>query len=290
MADDDVVGTIAAQRQWSAVREALARTADRYAALLHGVRNPAAPALHGWSIAQLAAHVTVVSSLDLHTATNGEVSFVAPELLELAFSATITDIARLNTLSLHRVTERDPHVLAEQLRRDVELILRVTADGDGSAVGLWLGGARLTVCAMLAHLLNELLLHGHDVARAERRPWPIPAADAATAFRSFLLPVLAGNSGQLMVADGPVTPGRVRAEVRGHHHEPVTVLAENGRLTVEPVAAGPVDLRIWNDPAALMLVLWGRSGRLRPLLTGRVRIWGRRPWRIFRFLAAARTP
>lgn len=278
------------ERHWHGVREHVERTTERLAALLRTVRNPNATTTDGWCIGDTAAHLELVCAMDAHTATFGRIPFPDPEVLGLIQRAGIDDLAHLNAVSLRRFTDRDPARLAGRISAAVADLLRATADEDGRAVGPWLGGARLSVAGMLGHLLSELLLHGLDIARAERRDWEVPPDAAALAFQVFFLGVLGGDTGRLLAYHTPGPRGLVRAELRSRHHPPVVVEAQDGRLRLGRHAGAPVDVRIWSEPTALMIMLWGRSGRLRPLLTGRLAVWGRRPWRALRFLAAVRLP
>jgi hypothetical protein len=280
------------ERHWHGVREHVGRTTERLAALLRTVRNPNAATTGGWCIADTAAHLELVCAMDAHTATFGRIPFPDPEVLGLIQRAGIDDLAHLNAVSLRRFTDRDPVRLAGRIEDAVAGLLLATADEDGRAVGPWLGGARLSVAGMLGHLLNELLLHGLDIARADGRgrDWDVPPEAAALALQVFFLGVLGGDTGRLLAYHTPGPRGLVRAELRSRHHPPVVVEAQDGRLRLGHHGAGPLDVRIWSEPAALMIMLWGRSGRLRPLLTGRVAVWGRRPWRALRFLAAVRLP
>lgn len=282
--------TVAAVKtnRWDEVRELLRETVDRFGELLHTVGDPDAPAVGGWDVADTAAHVVVVCSLNVHTASGGAVPFVAPAALPLVPTATVDSIARINALAAEVVTERSLPLLAEEIACRVEALLRVTSDADPEALWPWLGGAKVSTAFLLCHTLNELLVHGQDIASAERRPWPIAPATAALVFEVFVLGLLRGDSGGLLAVPSPPT-GRVRARVGGPLGPSVTVVAEHGRLFVDQ-AGGPVDFHLWAEPAALMLVLWRRSGVLRPLLTGRLRLWGWRPWRATRFLACARNP
>jgi hypothetical protein len=52
-----------------------------------------------------------------------------------------------------------------------------------------------------------------------------------------------------------------------------------GELAIEAPRDGqPADCYLSADPWAVLLVLYGRSGPLKPGLTGRIVAWGRRPW------------
>lgn len=276
------------RRQWEGVRALLAATGERYAQLLRSVDDPGARTTSEWTIADTAAHVCVVCELDVYTVTRGEAPFPR-ELLELVAAASIDDIAALNEASLRWFTERDLGRLAGKVGESVDTILRATAGDDGTTVGPWLGGAEFTVAGMLGHLLNELLLHGLDIARAAGRPWFIPPEAAALTFEVFVVGALHGDTGHLLQYHEPGKPGVVRAELRGRHHAPIRLDAVDGRLRLG-APDGPIDVLIRSEPVALILVIWGRGGLVRPALTGRIAVWGRRPWRVFRFLAAVRLP
>lgn len=283
-----MTATAANVQQWHQVRHELHGALDRFVSLLRGVRDPRATAVGGWGVAQTAAHVMVVCSLNVHTASAGEVPFAVPAALPLVPTVNVDRIADINALAGEVVTERRLDVLADEITALVDDLLRRTADADPTALWPWLGGARVTTAFLLCHTLNELLVHGHDIATAEHRPWPITEPLAALVFEVFLLSMLRGDSGVLLAVD-TYPPGRVRARVHSAHHAPVTLVAEHGRLHVDE-AGGPVDVHLWARPTALMLVLWRRSGVVRPVLTGRLRLWGRRPWLALRFLASARNP
>ncbi len=64
----------------------------------------------------------------------------------------------------------------------------------------------------------------------------------------------------------------------------------DGGLSIEPPSDRPVDCRLWIDPRALMLLAWHRTGLARPVLTGQVVPWGRRPWLSFRLPGLIKTP
>jgi hypothetical protein len=51
-----------------------------------------------------------------------------------------------------------------------------------------------------------------------------------------------------------------------------------GRLNIRQCDGGRVGCRVSADPATFVLILYGRSGLLRPVVTGRVLASGRKPW------------
>jgi hypothetical protein len=53
---------------------------------------------------------------------------------------------------------------------------------------------------------------------------------------------------------------------------------DRGRLAIQPPDGQRVDCRISADPAAHLLVTYGRSGPLGPALRGKITAGGRKPW------------
>jgi hypothetical protein len=66
---------------------------------------------------------------------------------------------------------------------------------------------------------------------------------------------------------------------------------EDGALTVgTPASDQRADCYLSADPWAFLLVLYGRSGPLKPALAGRILAWGHRPWLAFTLPARFRKP
>jgi hypothetical protein len=61
-------------------------------------------------------------------------------------------------------------------------MLTASRSHDPAETFSWLGGARLPLAGMFAHMGNELLIHGNDIARAVKAPWEMPPEDAALFF------------------------------------------------------------------------------------------------------------
>jgi MDMPI C-terminal domain len=123
----------------------------------------------------------------------------------------------------------------------------------------------------LALLLGEQLIHGHDIASAAGVPWPISQSDA------------------LLVADGAVrvlpdylrptgNPGRAMSfelRLRGGSRYRIEITGDTATMT----PPGPrADCVITADPAAFLLVGYGRANPLSAALTGRIIASGRKPW------------
>ena len=134
------------------------------------------------------------------------------------------------------------------------------------------------------------------------RPALIFKREAASEIaRYFAGPLLAGP----LLRPGllPVVPHYLRAErargrparydirLRGEHAARAVFTIEDGVLTVGTPAAGQrADCYLSADPRAFLLVLYGRTGPLKPALAGRILAWGRRPWLALTLPARFRRP
>ena len=275
------------QEQWRAVRASLARTVDRFADLVTAVPAGTRATRH-WSVADTAAHVASIAwwySSMVHV--DGSVPI--PGIRDQLLATTVDTVADLNDVVLGQFTERDPVVLAQRLRTDIAEVLRMSERLDPATPMTWLGDARVPLAGVLSHLVNELLVHGWDIARAARVRWEIPPADAARFFELFVVGVVHYDYGRLLDTDDPPSERRVAVEFRSDHTSPVTLVLHRGRVSLEQPRPDN-DVRLWFDPATLCLMLFGRVSRVRAVLTGRVTVRGRRPWLLPKFLRTVRLP
>ncbi|MFJ6673051.1 maleylpyruvate isomerase family mycothiol-dependent enzyme [Actinosynnema sp. NPDC091369] len=273
--------------QWPVVRDVLSDVTGRFADLV-AASDPSALATPDWTVADTAAHVVAIASIytTLLAPDGGEVA--DPALAARIPTVTVETVAELNDLALRRFTERDPAALAAMLRSLVAEVLDVTDGADPERTVPWLGASRVPVAGVLAHLVNELLIHGWDIARGVGAPWAVPPREAALFFELFIVGMMRNDVGGVL--DGqPPGDRRIAVAFRSRHTTPVTLVLHRGRVSVgEP--GDPVDVRLTFDPATLNLVLFGRVSRARAALTGTLRVTGRRPWLLPAFLRTVRLP
>jgi Mycothiol maleylpyruvate isomerase N-terminal domain len=246
-----------------------------------------AMATEDWSVADTAAHVATISLMYTHLVRFDEPAIAGVQRQVL--TTNVDNVSDLNAMTLKAFTERDTATLAERLRSDIDEILRATEDVDPSTPVTWLGDSRVPICGVLAHLVNELQIHGRDIARATGTPWTIPPADAALFFEVFFVEMLRHEVGHLLDNDEPPSDRRIAVEFRSRHTTPVTIVLHKGVVSVEE-PGGATDLRIFFDPPAFNLMLFHRISKARAALTGKVVVWGRRPWLLPRFLRTVRCP
>ncbi|PSL53647.1 uncharacterized protein (TIGR03083 family) [Saccharothrix carnea] len=272
--------------QWPVVRDVLSEVTGRFADLVRSA-EPSALATPDWTVADTAAHVVAIASIYTTLLAPDGAEVADPVLAARIPTVTVDTVADLNDLALRRFTERDPATLAAMMRSTVATILETTEGTDPTRTVPWLGDSRVPVAGVLAHLVNEQLVHGWDIARGVSAPWPIPAREAALFFELFIVGMMRNDVGGVL-GDAPTGDRRIAVAFRSRHTTPVTLVLHRGRVSLDP--DGPVDVRLTFDPAVLNLVLFGRVSRTRAALTGKLRVGGPRPWLLPAFLRTVRLP
>jgi len=277
-----------AHDEWEAVRTSVKDTGDRFATMVSSASGSETKATADWSVAETAAHVAAVAIYDTMLLQPGAESPI-PGFAERAATTSVDGVHDLNELVLRHFTERDPKVLTQLLKDAVERVLADSENRDPAQTVTWLGGSQLPLAGLLAHLVNELLIHGRDIAVAIDAPWVIPRRDAAQFFELFFVPLADGELGHLLDGGDRPRARRIGVEFRSDYTTPVTLALQNGKVSVEPPGHSP-DVRVSFDPVTLNLMMFGRISRLRALATRKVVIRGRRPWLLPVFLRKVRVP
>ncbi|WP_412538027.1 SCP2 sterol-binding domain-containing protein [Longispora sp. K20-0274] len=278
---------IVTAEQWRAVRAALRDTTDRFADLVLAARPEAMATAH-WTVTDTAAHVTAIAWLYTFLVRFDDTALPYADVARQVPLTTVDTVADLNALVLGEFTERDPRALAGLLRAHVATILAAAGDEPATRPVPWLGDSRVPLAGVLAHLVNELLVHGRDIARAVRAPWTVGDREAAMFFELFLVGMLRHDHGRVLDTGQRVRDRRIAVRFRSAYTTPVTLVLRAGRVTVAD--PGPDDdVRLAFAPAALSLMLFGRLGRPRAVLTGKLRVAGR-VWLLPEFLRTVRLP
>ncbi|MFG2720588.1 hypothetical protein ACGFW5_20145 [Streptomyces sp. NPDC048416] len=275
--------------KWNAARDAITDAAERFSTLVAHA-DPQAMATAEWSVMDTAAHVAGIAWLNASSMVPGDTSFPLPAVREQVAAATVDTMhTGLNPALLDAYQERDPGRVVDRLRASIGEILRLTTTADPTTTMDWLGGSRIPLAGLLAHLTNELLVHGRDIARAVDAPWRIPPEYAALFFELFLIEIARNGAGHILDCDRPEHRGRIAVEFRSAHTSPVTMVLDTGEVWIEEPSRDN-DVRVHFEPAALSLVLFHRVPHARAVMTGSLRVWGRRPWLLVPFLRKVRLP
>lgn len=278
----DLTGPAADTRNaHAATLDALRDAAGRSAGLLHRVTDGAAP-VPGltWTAAETAAHLIgelrdYTQALTRHTngyLTHANRTDESPSRMS----------AVVNARQLTEVAEREMGPLADMVEEAAEAYRAAAAVADEAAAIPMANGLVLSPPTMTSLLLGEQVIHGLDIARAARTRWDIRPRDA-----QLIIP------GALTVAPQYLRPSAAAARVsfelriRGANAYRMAV----GRGTAVVTAAGEkADCVITADPVAFLLVGFGRTSQWSPILRGRLRAGGRKPWLAMKFATLLASP
>ena len=259
-------------------RQALAAVTLRTGELLRSAGDGATPVKgSSWTVGEVGAHMAV-ALVAFTLAVQGETDVLAPYIPPTDDFADRLRAVTSNTLALE--PQREPGALGDVIERRAEDFLSATADcpGDQAVATPWYGErAHLSVATATAMLVGEQLMHGYDIARTIKAPWPIGRHEARLVIRALtsMLPLAAKP------APAGGTESRYDIRIRGGPRFVVRV--EKGKVTVEPSPSDAACCYISADPVAFLLVAYGRANQWGPMARGRLVAGGRRPWRALKF-------
>lgn len=254
---------------WAAARRAVARAAPRLTAMLRSATKPEAPALGDWDVAGVAAHIS--HGMDTITA------------MSRGGGNIIQDISGLEILTKVMVAgegRRPLPELADRIDASVAGFLAAMEEAApaGDSSHSWMvQGTEMPLSVLTCHMLNELTVHGRDIAVALGVPWPIDKGDAALILNGFVYPAL-HTLGRDMVVQEKAGDKRARYEVRLRGDGRAWAYFDNGNFSIEASPQGPVDCHLSVDPEAFLLVAWNRISQWSAIPKGQLLAWGKKPW------------
>jgi hypothetical protein len=265
------------------------RAAGAAAAQLRAVDDPSRAAVGGWNLGELSVHMLHVLDFELGRARREPIAQVA-------------DFEALGRFTVRYVADepaKDPHALADRIEAAAADYAALTTGRDPDELYDWLGGTKLPLRTLHAHIVSELTLHTVDVARALGRSHPVPADAALAALEDFVVPLVAavGAAGSFGGPSAFLNAEAARGfracyEVRlsggaGAKH---FVINDGALHITDPDPTRRVDCTVAADPAALLLVVWGRASQWPAVARFQLRAWGRKPWLAMKLAALIRTP
>lgn len=262
--------------------DALGGAVTRLTDLLRSGIDPSARVTAKWDVGDAAAHLSHAFRMMplLANGTSG------------ALGADLVEIGTLTGMLVEGETERDLAVLATRIEEGYAQLVADAAGATGDEARTWVvTGTTCPQSMFFPHLLNETLVHGHDIATACGRPWPISRPEAAMVLTDFIVPIIRMMDPKTLVIEEKA--GRLRAcyDLRLRGSRSVHLVFRDGDLAAEePSRDRPVDVHISADPVAFLLVLWDRQSQWKPISRGKMTAWGRKPWLAFALRSYLRNP
>lgn len=270
--------TTSRQSDLAAAREAISEIAPAFVRL---ARNAAydGPVVGHWGVADVARHMCVVLSADTDSLAGRPLPVA--ELNPRAVAAMSEDLLAADP-------ETDLDVLADRMEALFAEFFDVSASPPSDEC-TWLGGVRLPASAVACHLLEELLVHGFDLAAGRSGMWTIAPAHAALALTGAGAPIINAADPYAFVNTKRATGFRARFDARIRGYQRMTFEFDDG-MRIGGETSEPVDAHISGDPVTVLLLMLGRISPVRAALRGKIVVWGRRPWRLRRMLGVITPP
>jgi uncharacterized protein (TIGR03083 family) len=255
------------------LRASLRALPRRIAELVEGV-EPATPVPGlDWTVGDVLAHLVFGIEAYREMAL-GTFDFAGIEAAVTGSTSPRQRGERINRLLLGEAGERDIAALSSGLEEATSAFVAVAAEVDPDRwFPTWMGYP-MDVGAAAAGMLGEQLVHGFDIARSIRRRWVISPDSARL--------VHAGTADLIPhYVDPEAARGRALAvEIRIRGGVRYIVDISDGEAAVSsPPAHRDIDCTIDAEPTTFLLANYRRIGRIQPILRGRIRAGGRRPWR-----------
>ncbi len=264
--------SVSYERAQSALHEVI----PRFVSLLRRTQDTDRRVIGEWTAVDVGRHVSHAIELDLSTLKGTLPPAVAP---------TPTAMAAWNA---SRLAADLGGSLADVADRIEAQGARIDAMDEPAGPIKWIGGTQFSPTAVVCHLLSELLLHGHDIARAGGAPWRVSADHAALAIMGGGVPII-NACPDLWVRD-PQRSGRgVRIELHLIGHQRLTLILDR-TLRAETTPGLRVDAHLATTPGMALLIFFGRRSPWRVAASGRALVWGRRPDALFTLLNAITSP
>jgi uncharacterized protein (TIGR03083 family) len=255
--------------------EALQHAADRFIALLRTANGEdAARAVPGmrWTVGEVAEHVLAGMRSYRVMAAGGERTWKS-------FATSAED----NDASIAATPERDLASVAAALPAAVAELAKLCAER-GDALVPYHENTEVPATVLAGLAVGELVLHGRDIARAIKTPWPI-GADEATVVIAAALTIVPH-----FVDESAAQGFSAIYDLRLHGGTRSTLSFVDGVLTTRAGSPDRADCHIAADPSAFVLLAYGRTSLAWPIATGKMIAWGRRPWLAFQLLPKLRNP
>ena len=270
-----------ARRAHDQTKSALRAAVDRTADLLRHVDDAASP-VPGltWTAAETAAHMAGELrdyALALNRYTGGYMTHAnRPMETPSQMSAVV------NARQLTEVPERNMSRLAVVLEEASLAYLAAVAAADESAAIPTANGLVLSPSTMTSLLLGEQVVHGLDIARAARTPWDIEPRDAL-----LIIPGVLSVAPYYLRRSAAAARVSFELRIRGANHYRMAV--DRGTAVVTAAGAKP-DCVITADPVAFLLLGYGRISQWAPIIRGKLRAGGRKPWLAMKFASLLASP
>lgn len=277
------------ERTTPALREvgaAITQISSPVCELIASMSQLDAHAIGVWNSIETAVHLTQTWEVDLAVAADS----LTPQQRTMHMSTDTDALDAITQRWVREDPERNPEVLAGRILDAAHGLVAELGRADPNRWVTWVGGMQLPLCAVAAHVVEESLVHGRDIARSQGRRWTIDRELARVAVERFVFAVLETVDPSVIVDREAAGGLNGVIEFRVRHSGQLYFALDHGDLRVSRVHRGTVDAHASVTPAAFLLSFVNRANPVHHVLTGKMRVWGRRPWLLGQLARVMRTP
>lgn len=265
-----------------AATKALAEATARTTRLMRAAAHPDAKAVGTWTVTDLSVHLShVLDALAASAKGSG------------AIVDSVWDLGNLTALLLAGESERRLPALADRIDVTVAgLIDLVDQRGYDETLEWLVKGVNVPFSLIISQALSEVVIHGRDLAWAEgqnAKQATVERSEARLIMLGSLFPLL-GSLGRSMVDQEAAAGAKAVFDLNLRGGGRVYLNFDDGDLSVTDTKPGRVDCHLSVDPAAFLLVAWGRGSQWPAILRGQLFAFGRKPWLGLKLRAWLRNP
>lgn len=278
---------------WQQSQDALRDEVQRVTALLRSIDDPGAPAVGQWNLGEVAMHLTQVwlAVPGMARRDLSRVYEVIPSVAGNSLIRDLWDLGDVTALGVKSDPERDLAVLADRIEERAEEYFGECAGHSPDELRPWLvEGTTVTLSTLTGHLLNEMIMHGYDIAHAAGRGWRIEPTHAIMALQRFFIRATQALDARTLVNSAKAAGLQATYDVRIRGGDSFYFIFDEGKLTIEEPSSRRVDCHISADPVAFLLVVWNRQSQWPAIATGKLMAWGLKPWLGLQFRSLMRNP
>ncbi|WP_024755116.1 maleylpyruvate isomerase N-terminal domain-containing protein [Streptomyces exfoliatus] len=270
-------------------RAALAAAIPRLVGLVRAVPDLDAPSgVPVWTVGDVGAHLTSVY-LAYGSVVSADGSMDWGDLLPSGDLPFVERITAMNATSVGLLDGEGRARLGDLLAERGETFLRITEGlaPDTPVTAPWYGPEpTLTVAVVTGLMLSETLVHGLDIARGARLPWPIGPDEASLVIGQSMPAMMS-----LALDETKARGVRIAFDLVVKGGPRLAIVVDDGVMTVTRDAPPRTyDCRITVAPTAFLLVSFRRTPIWKAIAQGRMRAGGRRPWLATRLGELVATP
>ncbi len=215
-----------------------------------------------WTVGDAAAHLVISQQL-------------AKDLLKGVKSpygdGKINAFAEVNDKLLLKFTNRNGKSLADQFKENTQSFLDESKALPASH-SLQTHFGAMDLIDLLRYCLTHLLMHSSDIAIALKKPIPVNSKRV-----ELILPFF--KNGMVKRYDKEKAKEiNLSIDMNIKNVSRFTIACHQGNVTVENKIPESVDCHILVDPVIFFLVATGIVPLWKPLLKGKIIVWGQKPW------------